>query len=143
MAHRDAQHEAKRRHDSFLTLADEAHLIQDYKLERMYRRLARHERSTIDSEARDASWRIFKLRRTNLVTRVILANRGGHRAGSLVGARLGVYLGISPPGTRGKNLEIEERKEAAIDLHGLHGDEAVEYTSEFLRALEEERFLGL
>lgn len=42
-----------------------------------------------------------------------------------------------------RSLTVEERTEVALDLHGLHADEAVASLGAFLMALERERFAGL
>ncbi|EIW67044.1 hypothetical protein TREMEDRAFT_45481 [Tremella mesenterica DSM 1558] len=61
------------------------------------------------------------------------------------GGGLGVVLGVA--GTRavsgGNMLSAEERTEAVIDLHTLHGNEAQEILAQFLDQLELENFRGL
>jgi hypothetical protein len=59
-----------------------------------------------------------------------------------VGAGLGVILGVVAQRPDGPVLSSDERCEAAIDLHGLHPNEAVEFLEKFLSALEGEQFLG-
>ena len=62
----------------------------------------------------------------------------GDRAarGSLIGAGLGVCLGIaSQVVSDGKKLTPEERTEVMLDLHGLHATEATEVVEEFLLAV--------
>ncbi|OCB89973.1 hypothetical protein A7U60_g2828 [Sanghuangporus baumii] len=85
--------------------------------------------------ARDASWSSDP------------ADRGVR--GKTCGAGLGVLLGVvSKDGGGGGGNEMvkltqEERTEAALDLHGLHSNEATEVLEEFLLALEKENFFGL
>ena len=59
-------------------------------------------------------------------------------------ARTGV-LGVARTDVVGEggNLSPEERTEAALDLHALHSNEAVEVLEECLLALEREHFYGL
>ncbi|KAF9078166.1 hypothetical protein BDP27DRAFT_1356857 [Rhodocollybia butyracea] len=63
--------------------------------------------------------------------------------GKLAGAGLGVILGVAGSGTGDGKLSVEERTEVALDLHGLHANEATEVLEEFLLALEAEFFYGL
>ncbi|KAJ3754135.1 hypothetical protein EV360DRAFT_52192 [Lentinula raphanica] len=63
--------------------------------------------------------------------------------GKLAGAGLGVILGIASTGVGDGKLTAEERTEAALDLHGLHANEATDVLEEFLLALEAEFFYGL
>ncbi|KAF9078160.1 hypothetical protein BDP27DRAFT_1356852 [Rhodocollybia butyracea] len=69
------------------------------------------------------------------------ADRGAR--GKLAGAGLGVVLGVAGNGTGDGKLSVEERTEVALDLHGLHANEATEVLEEFLLALEAEFFYGL
>ncbi|KAI0044514.1 hypothetical protein FA95DRAFT_1544950 [Auriscalpium vulgare] len=65
--------------------------------------------------------------------------------GRMCGGGLGVTLGIAridAVGEGGK-LSPEERTEVALDLHGLHSNEATEVLEEFLLSLEREHFYGL
>ncbi|KAH8928911.1 hypothetical protein BT69DRAFT_1292930 [Atractiella rhizophila] len=59
-----------------------------------------------------------------------------------VGGGLGVILGVVAQRPDGAQLTADERTEAAIDLHGLHPDEAIEFLEKFLSALESEQFMG-
>ncbi|KAJ8522707.1 hypothetical protein ONZ45_g711 [Pleurotus djamor] len=60
------------------------------------------------------------------------------------GGGLGICLGIARRDTGGEGkLTSEERTECALDLHGLHSNEATEVLEEFLLALEREHFYGL
>ncbi|GAA99321.1 uncharacterized protein L969DRAFT_93783 [Mixia osmundae IAM 14324] len=66
--------------------------------------------------------------------------------GREMGSGLGICLGVASADfvtAQGGALSAEERTECAIDLHGLHSEEAVEFLSIFLRALEQEHYLGL
>lgn len=61
---------------------------------------------------------------------------------------LGVILGVAsvsrlPPGANASSLTSEERTEALLDLHTLHGNEAADILGQFLAELERERFRGL
>ncbi|KIR63819.1 hypothetical protein I314_03225 [Cryptococcus bacillisporus CA1873] len=61
---------------------------------------------------------------------------------------LGVILGVAstsrlPPNANASSLSSEERTEALLDLHTLHGNEAVDILGQFLAELERERFRGL
>lgn len=57
----------------------------------------------------------------------------------------GVCLGVVSPAIiqQGHQLSAQERTEVALDLHGLHGDEALTFAASFLQTLERDRFLGL
>ncbi|KAK4701065.1 hypothetical protein P7C70_g5172, partial [Phenoliferia sp. Uapishka_3] len=64
----------------------------------------------------------------------------GHERGG------GVCLGVVSQAVLSRaerQLTAEERTEVALDLHGLHADEAVASLGAFLAALEHERFAGL
>ncbi|EJD07486.1 uncharacterized protein FOMMEDRAFT_100748 [Fomitiporia mediterranea MF3/22] len=65
--------------------------------------------------------------------------------GKACGGGLGVLLGVvgKEVGEEMVKLTQEERTEAALDLHGLHSNEATEVLEEFLLALEKENFFGL
>ncbi|KAJ4492644.1 hypothetical protein C8J55DRAFT_467801 [Lentinula edodes] len=63
--------------------------------------------------------------------------------GKLAGAGLGVILGVAGSGVGDGKLTAEERTEVALDLHGLHANEATDVLEEFLLALEAEFFYGL
>ncbi|KAJ3784359.1 hypothetical protein GGU10DRAFT_294412 [Lentinula aff. detonsa] len=63
--------------------------------------------------------------------------------GKLAGAGLGVILGVASNSVGDGKLTVEERTEAALDLHGLHANEATDVLEEFLLALEAEFFYGL
>lgn len=65
--------------------------------------------------------------------------RGKERGG-------GVCLGVVSAAVlaRGERaLTSEERTEVALDLHGLHADEAVSFIGDFLQSLERERYSGI
>ncbi|KAM0750658.1 hypothetical protein T439DRAFT_380537 [Meredithblackwellia eburnea MCA 4105] len=65
--------------------------------------------------------------------------RGRERGG-------GVCLGVVSQAILARNeraLTVDERTEVALDLHGLHADEAVASLGSFLSSLEQERFAGL
>ena len=56
--------------------------------------------------------------------------------GRICGAGLGVCLGIASQNVGGeKKLTPEERTEAALDLHGLHSNEATDVLEDFLLAV--------
>lgn len=63
--------------------------------------------------------------------------------GKLCGAGLGVILGVASTEVGNGKLSTGERTEAALDLHGLHSNEATEVLEQFLLALEKEHFYGL
>ncbi|KAE9393464.1 hypothetical protein BT96DRAFT_924018 [Gymnopus androsaceus JB14] len=63
--------------------------------------------------------------------------------GKLAGANLGVILGVAGTTVGDGKLTADERTEVALDLHGLHANEATEVLEEFLLALESEFFYGL
>lgn len=63
--------------------------------------------------------------------------------GRMMGAGLGVCLGIARKAGANSTLDLGERTEVAIDLHGLHGSEACDIVEEFLMGLEKEGFRGL
>ncbi|CDZ97380.1 Polyadenylation factor I complex, subunit, Yth1 (CPSF subunit) [Phaffia rhodozyma] len=66
------------------------------------------------------------------------------RKGKECAAGLGVILGVASSTTAGAaGLTSGEREEALLDLHALHGTEAVDVLERFLIALEGESFLGL
>lgn len=76
--------------------------------------------------------------------------RGAHGLrGRWIGGNLGLCLGVARAENvarvaRGvRDLSLEERTEAFLDLHGLQPDEAVEMAERFLLALESERFRGI
>jgi len=53
--------------------------------------------------------------------------------GKIVGTGLGVCLGVARLDVGGtEKLSLEERTEAALDLHGLHANEATEVLESFL-----------
>jgi hypothetical protein len=52
--------------------------------------------------------------------------------GNICGGGLGVCLGIAGRDTGEGKLSSEERMECALDLHGLHSNEASEVLEEFL-----------
>ncbi|KAH8116352.1 hypothetical protein DFH11DRAFT_1580090 [Phellopilus nigrolimitatus] len=81
--------------------------------------------------ARDASWSTDPADRTS--------------RGKACGGGLGVCLGVAgkETGEETAKLTQEERTEAALDVHGLHSNEATEVLEEFLLALEREHFFGL
>lgn len=69
-----------------------------------------------------------------------------HGRGSTCGAGLGVVLGVAGKevGEEMAKLTAEERTEAALDLHGLHANEATEVLEEFLIAVSNKyRFIVL
>ena len=74
----------------------------------------------------------------------VVAERGlkGRDAGGGLGIVLGVAAADSLPNDCARQT-AEERAEAAIDLHGLHAEEAVEFLTSFLHALEREHYYGL
>ena len=59
--------------------------------------------------------------------------------GNTCGAGLGVVLGVASKdvGEETGKLTAEERTEAALDLHGLHANEATEVLEEFLLAVSD------
>lgn len=63
--------------------------------------------------------------------------------GNMCGGGLGVCLGVSSRDTGDGKMSVEERMECALDLHGLHSNEATEVLEEFLLALEKEHYYGL
>jgi Domain of unknown function (DUF1771) len=96
------------------------------------------------SEAKDAAGRLIAERTRILMGEVQTTSRGGGGAGRAVGGGLGVVLGVAgldAGSAKGDNDEM--RTEVAIDLHGLHAAEGVDYLDEFMLSLERERFLGL
>ncbi|KAI5479870.1 CCCH zinc finger and SMR domain containing protein [Pseudohyphozyma bogoriensis] len=104
-------------------------------------------------EGRDSANKIVEERK-KLMREAILNNEGG-RAGTTddVADRRargqerggGICLGVVSQAIlpRGRLLSAEERTEVALDLHGLHADEAVSFLGEFLLSLEREHFPGL
>jgi hypothetical protein len=96
------------------------------------------------SEARDAAGCLVSERARILMGEVQATSRAGGGAGRAVGGGLGVVLGIAGPDAGGSKGDSDEmRTEVAIDLHGLHASEGVDYLDEFMLSLERERFLGL
>lgn len=93
-------------------------------------------------EAREAAGRLVK-ERTRLLVQEVVAKRPGGGAGRLIGSGLGVVLGVASGDGAAKVESDEMRTEVAIDLHGLHAAEGVDYLEEFILSLETERFLGL
>ncbi|THH09723.1 hypothetical protein EW145_g1804 [Phellinidium pouzarii] len=81
--------------------------------------------------ARDASWSSDPADRSS--------------RGKACGGGLGVCLGVASKETSDETAKLtqEERTEAALDLHGLHSNEATEVLEEFLLSLEKENFFGL
>lgn len=63
--------------------------------------------------------------------------------GQWIGEQLGLCLGVARAANVGRLLSLDERTEAALDLHGLHVAEALEACERFLLALESEGFRGL
>lgn len=64
--------------------------------------------------------------------------------GKIMGAGLGVCLGIARADVGGaEKSSPEERTEVALDLHGLHANEATDVLESFLLGLEREHFYGL
>jgi hypothetical protein len=101
------------------------------------------------NEAREAASKLLRERVKVLMNEVFKkGGGGGGDAGKAVGNGLGVCLGVRPvekgTGPSPSSMESEEmRTEVAIDLHGLHANEGVDYLEEFVLALEREKFLGL
>ena len=65
--------------------------------------------------------------------------RGAEKAG-------GICLGVVSQSFLPSNVRaqtIDERTEVALDLHGLHSDEAVSFLGDFLLKLEHEQFAGI
>jgi DNA-nicking Smr family endonuclease len=86
------------------------------------------ERAKLTEQAvrgRDMSWSDDSSDRTN--------------RGKMMGAGLGVCLGIASKDTEEgmAKLTSEERMEVALDLHGLHSNEATEVLEEFLLAVSD------
>ncbi|PKI84193.1 hypothetical protein MVES1_002339 [Malassezia vespertilionis] len=67
--------------------------------------------------------------------------------GRWAGANLGLCLGVARQANLGKYakhaLSMDERTEAFLDMHGLHGAQAVQACEHFLLGLESESFRGL
>lgn len=89
-------------------------------------------------EGREAAGKVVRERSRILREAVATKGAGG---GRIVGNGLGIVLGLAEPSTKGESEEI--RTEVAIDLHGLHATEGVDYLEELVMSLEQERFLGL
>ena len=81
--------------------------------------------------------------RVKLIEKVVRARDGAwsddpadHSArGHVCGNGLGIILGIARRDGEQRELKIEERTEAVIDLHGIHAAEATEILEEFLLAV--------
>lgn len=74
----------------------------------------------------------------------VVAERGikGRDAGASLGVLLGVAAVDGLP-TESQRCTVDERTEVAVDLHGLHGEEAIDFLAQFLAGLERESFYGL
>jgi len=89
-------------------------------------------------EGRESAGRLVRER--GRVLKEAVWARGSCRR--FAGGGLGVLLGPSKDlGAKGETEEM--RMEVALDLHGLHVVEGVDYLEELVVALENERFLGL
>lgn len=88
-------------------------------------------------EGRESAGRLVR-ERGRLLREAVLTKGG---SGRYAGGGLGVLLGPSKDSSKGESEET--RMELAIDLHGLHATEGVDYLEELVLALENERFLGL
>ncbi|KAG8829114.1 hypothetical protein FRC20_009444 [Serendipita sp. 405] len=95
-------------------------------------------------EAREAANRLLRERSRVLTQEVQSSRSGGNGAGRPAGGGLGVLLGVAFTDAGSAKTDTEEmRTEIAMDLHGLHAAEGIDYLEEFILALEKERFLGL
>ena len=148
MTYRDRPLQLQAARNACLARAADAWRRNDGASAKRFSRDANELNAKMASEAREAARRLVAERARILMSEVqaTAASRGGSGggAGRAIGGGLGVVLGVASLDAGGAKSDSEEmRTEVAIDLHGLHAAEGVDYLEEFLLALERERFLGL
>lgn len=144
MTYRERPLQLQAARNACLARAADAWRRNDGASAKRFSRDANELNAKMGSEAKDAAGRLVAERARILMGEVQATSRGGGGAGRAVGGGLGVVLGVAgldAGGAKGDNDEM--RTEVAIDLHGLHAAEGVEYLDEFMLSLERERFLGL
>lgn len=144
MTYRERPLQLQAARNACLARAADAWRRNDGASAKRFSRDANELNAKMGSEARDAAGRLVSERTRILMGEVQGSSRGGGSAGRAVGGGLGVVLGVAGLDAGGAKTDTDEmRTEVAIDLHGLHAAEGVDYLDEFLLSLERERFLGL
>ncbi|KIM21188.1 hypothetical protein M408DRAFT_333613 [Serendipita vermifera MAFF 305830] len=143
MTYRERPLQLQAARNACLARAADAWRRNDGASAKRFSRDANELNAKMGAEAREAAGRLVAERTHILMGEIRTGSRGGG-AGRAVGGGLGVVLGVAGLDAGGSKSDNEEmRTEVAIDLHGLHASEGVEYLDEFMLALEKERFLGL
>ncbi len=144
MTYRERPLQLQAARNACLARAADAWRRNDGASAKRFSRDANELNAKMGTEARDAAGRLVAERARILMGEVQSNARGTGGAGRAAGGGLGVILGVAALDAGGTKTDNEEmRTEVAIDLHGLHAAEGVDYLDEFMLSLERERFLGL